>query len=151
MFRHPVHPLLVHFPIVLWTLSTVVDGFVFFKIDQWLVINHLWSASCLLLSLGCAAGLLTIVSGFIDLMNVKEKAQNTANIHMSIMCSTWLVYVFALYSRLDRQLDKMDIIAQPDLITFALSAAGFVLMLIGGWFGAQLVYTHGVGVKIQDQ
>lgn len=146
MFRHPIHPLLVHFPIVLWTLSTIADGFVFLKIDLWLGIDHLWPASCLLLSLGCAAGLLTIISGFIDLMNVKERAQKIANIHMSIMCSTWLVYIFSLYSRLD----GLEIIAQPDLFTFALSVAGFVMMLIGGWFGAQLVYSHGVGVKIQD-
>jgi uncharacterized membrane protein len=47
-------------------------------------------------------------------------------------------------TRLLLRLDHLHPLA-PDAVSLLLDAAGFLCLVVGGWFGGKLVYGHGVG------
>lgn len=135
LFGHPLHPAIVHFPIAFWSLATALDALAFFGLAE------TWAYGWVLIGLGLAIGLAAMAAGFMELTRVAEEAQAAAQRHMMTMGLAWTLYLGALMSRLDAGTP----IAQPAVLPVALSAAGFVLLLVGGWLGGDLVYRHGVG------
>lgn len=135
LFGHPLHPAMVHFPIAFWSLATACDALAYFGLaDTW---AHGW----VLMGLGLAIGMVAMAAGFMDLTKLSEEAQAAAQHHMMAMGLAWTFYLGALMSRLQGG----EPIAEPALLPVALSASGFVLLLVGGWLGGDLVYRHGAG------
>ena len=136
LLGHPVHPMLVHLPIALWSLATLCDALTLAGPGS------AWPIGWLCLAGGSAAAIPAMIAGLIDFGAVKEEALPTASRHMTLMGSAWLTYMTALVLRSDGLAAE----GAPDRMAMAVGLAGFALLAAGAWHGGQLVYRIGVGV-----
>ncbi len=133
---HPVHPMLVHFPITLWTIA---------------VIAHVASAVGVLEaadkiarisnSAGLIMALFAMVTGGHELRTIdgRSKAMQVATWHMLLMAAAWFCFVAALILHL--------LPGSGRSLSLDCALAGFLLMIAGAWLGGRLVYDLGVAVK----
>lgn len=135
---HPLHPALVHFPVVCWTAAPLLDlVYLLTQSPVW------WQADFVCLAVGVVMGLLAICAGLMDLMAMPagHAAEAVAQRHMLLMGSAWSVYVLALVLHPTH--------GAPSYVQlwtdFGLSAGGFLLLAAGAYAGARLVYDFGVG------
>ncbi|HEY8084694.1 MAG TPA: DUF2231 domain-containing protein [Methylophilaceae bacterium] len=140
--RHPLHPALVHFPIVCWTLATVGD-----VISPWWGIRAWWTSGMLLV-LGIVMALPAMISGLVEFSQIDEQsaALPVAERHMQLICITWTIYAASLFMRMDGRH-----LAQPGLVAIGLSLLGLGFLLSACWFGGRLVYRYRVGVTEEDE
>lgn len=139
---HPLHPAVVHFPIACWTGVPLTDvGYIVLREPVW------WQVSWWLLAIGCLTGLMAMLAGIIDLLTIpaEHAAQATAQRHLLLMASAWTVLLLDLLIRPYAAVP----VAWNIWAGFALSVTGWGLILVGAYFGAQLVYQHGVGQTVQ--
>lgn len=139
--RHPIHPMLVHFPVATWFLSTIGDVIGLFTNEQ-----VSWMAGVLLV-IGTITALLAMVAGLLELGKIDQQspAMKIANQHMMLMMTSWSFYAISLFLRLDGTR-----LGQPDILAVAMSAAGFIILCIAGWLGGKLVYEYGTGVHSRN-
>lgn len=135
---HPLHPMLVHFPVALWTLSVATDagGLVTGK-ETW------WAASFACQALGALAALPAMVAGALDFASMPRAhpGLNTAVAHLTAMSMAWLLFLASLAIR------GLPGPESPPLSAILPGFAGFLTMAVGGWLGGRLVYHFGVGVS----
>jgi uncharacterized membrane protein len=133
--KHPIHPAVVHFPIACWSLAVLAD---IASLHYGLAAAQ-WAGALLLI--GCGMALLAAAAGVWDLRRVAEgPVMQDAMRHAGLMLTA-----FALFSlRLLVGIANMQFIA-PSVLAYALDALGFACLMLGGWIGGRLVYTHGVG------
>lgn len=138
-FGHPIHPMLVHFPIVFWTVAVGA-----YAID----LSGMFEMAAAVAKLSNGAGLLMAIpamaAGLLELrsLDVKSKAMQVAIWHMMVMGAAWTCFLMAL-------LLPPSMAANPTLAKLGVTASagvGFILMAIGGWLGGRLVYEFGVAV-----
>jgi uncharacterized membrane protein len=137
---HPVHPMLVHFPIVFWSCALAADVVGMFA--------HAPLAAGLALgtlALGGASGLLAMIVGVIDFIDIPQgsPARDAAVMHLMAMCSAWLIFLLALALRGYPPKVPVPIAA---LLTTVL---GFFTMAYGARLGGKLVYEFGVGTRLR--
>lgn len=136
MKKHPLHPALVHFPIAFWVLAVVVDfGNVYWNHEQ------SWQLATLLFAIGCASALLAMSAGMIDMAKVPEGAAlNDLYKHMG-----FILVAFSCFTvRLIIGQEHYQAI-EPTMLAYLLDTIGVLSLIVGGWWGAQLVYDHGIG------
>jgi uncharacterized membrane protein len=141
MMRHPIHPMLVHFPLAAWIFMAVCD--VVWMITGTPFFSHVASFLCLA---GLVMGGLAAMFGAMDLQRVKgqKPLERIAIIHASLMGTAWAVCAIALVLRIDDL--YLTRIPEPVLV-IVLDFAVAALAAAGGFFGGELVYRHGVGVR----
>jgi nitrite reductase/ring-hydroxylating ferredoxin subunit/uncharacterized membrane protein len=132
---HPIHPILVSFPIAFFTGTILFDvaAQVFSK-QQFLQTGKYLNIAGIVFAL-CAA-----VPGIIDYFLTvppKSSAKKRATKHGLINISVVLIFSLALVMKY-----KM---AMPWLI-IAVEVAGFILLSIAGYMGGTLVYRNQIGV-----
>jgi len=134
--RHPIHPMLVPFPIVCFIGTLLSD------IAYWRTADMFWAnVSAWLISAGVIMGLLAGIAGLIDfLSNPLIRAQAPAWPHM---LGNVLVLVLAFFNMLIHSRDAWTSIFPTGLI---LSAVTVLILLFTGWLGGAMVYRHRVGV-----
>jgi len=142
LLGHPVHPVLVHFPIVFWSCAVVADVASFHRPESFapgLVAGVAFGA----LALGCISGLLAMIAGIVDFLDVPRDspARDLSITHLMAMCSAWLVFLVAL------ALHGYPPSTPVTLAALIASVAGFLAMAYGAWLGGKLVYEHAVGMK----
>jgi uncharacterized membrane protein len=139
LLGHPLHPAVVHFPVAGWTSAVVTDvlylatrNALWWQISQWLLI------------VGTITALGAMTAGFIDLVALPAgPAQKRALRHMYAMSTAWTIYLVDLLVRfLAGGPSPSSLLAWAAL---ALSVVGFLTLLVGTHFGAQLVYDLGIG------
>jgi len=133
LLGHPLHPAIVHFPVAGWTAAVVTDALYAALHDpMW------WHISLWVLIVGTVSALGAMTAGFIDLIALPpgEPVQRRALRHMYVMSSAWTIYLIDLLVRY---------LGIPGWAGLAISAVGFLTLLAGTHFGAQLVYDLGVG------
>jgi uncharacterized membrane protein len=140
--KHPIHPMLVHFPIATWFLATFADIASVFTHEQ-----VGWVAGVLLV-IGTITALLAMITGLVELgkIDAQSPAMKIANQHMVLILTSWSCYAVSLFLRLNgTQLE------QPGPLAIALSVAGLIVLCCAGWMGGKLVYHYGVGVHPHQQ
>ena len=145
---HPLHPMLVHFPIAFWVLASLCDVISITGLGRSYGLGDLGAMSGLFLLLGLVFAIMAMMAGLMDLGDVPERAQGDANLHLLCMGGAWLAYLSALITRLDGAAWPLPL---PGGLSVALSLVGLFLLGIGGWYGGQLVYKHGAGVDFSHQ
>jgi uncharacterized membrane protein len=134
--RHPLHPMLIVFPIALWVASLVCD--IAYHAGAR---NVFWKEMAFYAIAGGVVGaLLAAIPGFIDYLSLTERrTKRIATTHMAINLLVVLVFIFNLGIRY----------ASPsgELFPVFVSVVAIGLMSIGGWLGGALVFEHGVGVR----
>ena len=138
IYKHPIHPMLVVFPIGLWVFSFVCDIVAFNSSEDALF----WSDMSFYTMLGGVIGALAAaVPGFIDYLGLKDRRlKQVATTHMVLNLVIVAIYVFNLGLRMNRSVTSF----QPVVLV---SAIALVLLVISGWLGGSLVYVHGVAVE----
>ncbi|MFZ1712910.1 MAG: DUF2231 domain-containing protein [Nitrosomonas sp.] len=137
--KHPVHPMLVHFPLATWFLATIAD------IASFIFTNEQtgWVAGVLLVT-GTGTALPAMMTGLLELGKIDQQSpvMKVVNQHMILIMISWSFYAISLFLRLDGTQ-----IESPGLAAIAFSILGFFLLCSAGWKGGKLVYEHGVGVR----
>ena len=131
---HPIHPMLVQFPIVCFILTFVLD-ILYTRgnsdVAQW---------SNWLLIVGLAMGALAAVAGLTDFLGDKRIQGGDAVKHMLANVTAVVLEVVNLVLRLKN----------PDFIGSTgvyISLVVVLILLYSGWMGGKLVYHHGIGVR----
>ena len=138
---HPIHPIIVHFPIALLCVSVAFD-----------VLARRWptgsfrdtSLYCLLAGVMSAA--LAVVTGGME-EELAERAgapESVLELHESLGTVTLIVFVALLGLRLAIQWGWLKDI-RP--LTLGLGAIGIVILALTGYWGGELVYVYGIGVN----
>jgi uncharacterized membrane protein len=137
---HPIHAMLVPFPIVCFTLTLLTD------IAYWQTSNLMWlHFSEWLLLAGVVFGGLAAIAGAIDLLFRREvRAQGPAWPHA---IGGVIVLCLAIVNNFVHTADGWTAVVPYGLI---LSAATVLVMVVTNWLGRSMVYRYGVGVNHHD-
>ncbi|UTF60211.1 DUF2231 domain-containing protein [Gilvimarinus sp. DA14] len=138
---HPIHPMLIHFPVAALVGLVASDTGFIITADAFWARASLWLAGVGALC-GWGAGLI----GLIDLLSVRQiRRLITAWSHalvavmgLSVVTLNWLL-----------RLNDMQAWVMPWGISLSVLTA--VLIALAGILGGQLVYEHGVGVDTESE
>ncbi len=135
--RHPIHPMLIAFPIALWIFSFVCDLVYHLGSN-----NVFWKGAAFYTMFGGVIGaLLAAVPGFIDYLSITDRqTKKIATTHMVINLIVVALFIFNLGLRYSGSLDR-------GLFPTVLSVVSIMLLGVSGWLGGTLVYEHHVGVS----
>jgi len=135
---HPVHPILIPFPLALWVTSFVVDVlFYFLRHPTLLVISKF------MLAAGCLGAIAAAIPGIIDWLAIKDgEVKKAANWHARLNITALIVFAISFFLRLG---SYSEFVGRKLTIPFLLSLIGVVLITISGWLGGELVFRYGVG------
>jgi uncharacterized membrane protein len=135
---HPLHPALVHFPVVCWTATPCLYGAYLLGRDP-----AFWHYAFWCNAVGVAMAILAMSAGSMDLLAIpaKHPAQATGQCHMLLMASAWCIYTLVLVAC------PVGAVASVTRawLGLGLSLAGFALLGVGAYAGARLVYDFGIG------
>ncbi|HTK95996.1 MAG TPA: DUF2231 domain-containing protein, partial [Terriglobales bacterium] len=134
---HPMHPMLVFFPLGLWITSLFLDFLGWQWNDAGLV-----AAGFYCIVGGCVGAALAAVPGVIDLFTVVppgSSAKSRGFLHGGINSMALILFAFIAW----RRGSAAD---PPDGISILLSLLGVAAILFSGWLGATLVYRNQIGV-----
>lgn len=138
--KHPIHPMLVVFPIGLWIFSLVCD-----LIGTSIATTGIWFTVALSTMIGGLIGALAAaVPGLIDLLFYKGGAppvKKIAQTHMTINLTAVVLYAVNIWLRMSGQSMKVPIV---------LSIIGVCMIAVSGWLGGQMVHVYGVGVETRE-
>jgi uncharacterized membrane protein len=141
LFGHPVHPMLVAFPVALLVLAPVWDGL------AWLgVMSEAKVAGYFCQLGGLAIGALALVTGFADLLKIPSSnaaATKVALIHASCALAALSFAGIAFAFRGGRG-------ALPGSGILALEVVAALALMATGWLGGHLVFAHGIGVRTRS-
>ena len=133
---HPIHPVLVLFPIAFLVGAAGTD------IGYWLTSDPFWArASVWLIGIGFAVGILAAITGFSEFFKVKRVRERSAGwLHMG---GNVAVMVLSLINLVLRQGNPAEPIVYTGL---AISVVVATLLGITGWYGGELSFRHKIGV-----
>lgn len=133
--NHPVHPMLVVFPLGLWSFSFISDIFYLFNFgDHWRII----SAYCM--AGGIMGAVIAGIPGFIDFTGIRRRYERKLALwHMSLNLIAITLYSINLWIRYKYGYEVQG-------LPFMFSLVTIILLGISGWLGGTLVYEHRVGV-----
>jgi uncharacterized membrane protein len=139
---HPVHPMLIPFPLALWVTSFIADViFYFYRNPSLLLIAKFTLAA------GILGGLAAAVPGIIDWLAIRnQEVKRIANWHARLNIIALVIFAASLYLRTKY---GASWVGYSLTIPFLLSLVGVILIGISGWLGGDLVYKHGVSVAPQ--
>lgn len=134
---HPIHAMLVPFPIVCFTLALLTD------IAYWRTSYLMWQyASEWLLLAGLVFGALAAIAGAIDFIASREiRARPPAWPHA---IGNVIAMLLAILNSFVHAADGWTGVVPWGL---TLSALTVLILLVTGWLGGSLVHNHGVGVR----
>jgi uncharacterized membrane protein len=137
IFGHPLHPMLVPFPIVCFIGALTTD------IAYYASANVQWSNfSIWLITAGLVLGGFAALTGIIDYAGDRRvRAARPATPHMIINIS---VFVIEIFNAFVHSRDGWTAVVPTGL---ALSIISVVLLGVSAWLGGSLVYKHRVGVQ----
>jgi uncharacterized membrane protein len=131
---HPIHPMLVPFPIVCFVLTFVVDIlYVKGRTD----LSHI---SNWLLAIGLAFAALAALAGLTDFFGDKRVQGSDTVKHM-------LANVLAVVLELVNLLMRYKHPEFIDSTGVYISGVVVLILLYSGWMGGELVFRHGIGVS----
>jgi uncharacterized membrane protein len=133
---HPIHPMLVPFPIAFFIGAFLAD-LAFLKLG-----DPFWATAAFwLLAAGLVGAALAAVAGLTDFLGDRRiRALGDAWLHMLANVTVVLIELVNLVLRLG---DPVAALPSPGVY---LSGAAFLLLGFSGWKGGDLVYRHRVGI-----
>lgn len=133
---HPIHPMLVPFPIVCFVGALCTD------IAYACTANLQWANfSAWLLAAGVVMAVLAAIAGLVDFFSSPRiRAHRAAWFHGM---GNGIVLLLALFNNFVHSRDGWISVVPAGLV---LSVLTVLMMLVTGWLGWELVYRHRVGV-----
>lgn len=131
---HPIHPMLIAFPVSLYTLS--------FASDVWAGLTDKYHYYGYYLAVGAViSAAIAAIPGVIDLLTVipsGTRARSTGWKHGLLNIVVLVLFLISIVTR-----------GKPGGMTYlayATAGIGVVLLAVAGWLGGTLIYDHKVGV-----
>ena len=140
VLKHPIHPMLIPFPIALWIFSFVCD--VIYALGWG---GTVWNDLAFYSMAGGVVGaLIAAVPGYIDYRSLSDpKVKRIGWWHMVINLCIAVLFAINLW---------LSVGSQPGAaIPMVLSFIGIAMLGVSGWLGGELVYVHGVAVEPQSR
>jgi uncharacterized membrane protein len=136
--RHPVHPMLIVFPIGLWVFSLVCD-LLYYAGPH----NVFWqNVAFYTMAGGILGALLAAIPGFIDYLSLTDsRLKRIATAHMVLNLVVVVLFIFNLGVRYEAS-------PSSEMVGLVLSLVGIGVLGVSGWFGGALVYENRVGVSV---
>ncbi len=136
--KHPIHPMLVVFPLGLLNFSTFADFmYTSGKGDPtWREVSNRTLAGGILTALAAA------IPGLIDLLSLKGRAKRVGLAHMCLNLGVVGLSAYSLWRRIK---------SPENPVTPNLSLAGTAGLILSGWLGGELVYVHKAGVELPEE
>ena len=134
--EHPIHPMLIPFPIALWIFSLASDLIYLFGFG-----GPVWKDIALYtMAGGIIGGLAAAIPGYIDYRSLSDPViVRVAQMHMVI--NVGLIVLFTINA-------VVRILNGPEaLLPVLLSVLGVAALAVSGWLGGELVYVQGVAVQ----
>ncbi|WP_346797786.1 DUF2231 domain-containing protein [Halomonas sp. Bachu 37] len=135
---HPLHPLMIHFPVAALMALVASDlGYILSGDPFWARVS-LWLAG-----VGAFGGWIASIAGIIDLVTVKGIRR---------LVNGWSHAIIAVMMLSLASLNWLMRFSDTDLILpwgFAVSLVTSVMIALAGWLGGRLVYEHAVGVELE--
>src|ERR671912_690816 len=136
---HPIHPMIIPFPLALWTTSFIADVIFYFWRNTSLML-----ISKFLLAAGCLGAVAAAIPGIVDWTAIrKSEVKRIANWHARLNIIALIIFAASLYLRMKV---GAPLVSYSLKIPVLLSLVGVVLISISGWLGGALSFEHGVGV-----
>jgi uncharacterized membrane protein len=137
--RHPIHPMLVHFPIGLFLLSLILD-LVSLVCPE---VPTLMRGSFYAMLLGVITALVAAMPGFVDYTDIRRDhpGKDAATAHMMLNLMVVAIYAANLWMR-------APMLTEPkiSLVPLMLSIVGVGVLCVSGYLGGRLVYDEGIAV-----
>jgi uncharacterized membrane protein len=136
--EHPIHPMLIPFPIALWIFSLASDLIYLFGFG-----GPVWKDVALYTMIGgIIGGAAAAIPGYLDYRSLTDPVNlRIAQMHMAI--NVGLVVLFTVNAGL-------RIVNDPEAwLPLLLSVLGVAALGVSGWLGGELVYVQGVAVQPQ--
>ncbi len=134
---HPIHPMLVLFPLGLWITSFIFDVIAVSSRNE-----LLWAAGFYCIIGGCIGAACAAIAGAVDLFGVvpaHSSGRKRGYMHGGLNALVLLLFIYIAWRRGSPA-------QMPNGISLLLSAIGVVAVLVSGWWGATLVYRNQIGV-----
>ena len=131
---HPIHPMLVPFPIVCFILALVCD--IFYNSGH----PEIATASKWLLGIGLVTAGLAAIAGLTDFFGEKRIQGSDAIKHMLANVTAVILELINFFLRLNND-------AAIGKIGIYLSIVVALILVYSGWKGGDLVFKHGMGVE----
>jgi nitrite reductase/ring-hydroxylating ferredoxin subunit/uncharacterized membrane protein len=134
---HPIHPMLVAFPVALWIMAFIFDLIGIARED-----SLLWAAGFYCVIAGCVGAVLAAIPGALDWWTVippRSSGKSRGLIHGSLNVLALILFIYVAA----RQGGPAS---EPDEIQFLVMAIGVIILGISGWLGGTLVYRNQIGV-----
>lgn len=134
---HPIHPMLVGFPITCFFGAFLTD------LAYWRTADMQWANfSVWLITAGLIMGLLAALAGLTDFLTSRAiRGLRTAWLHGA---GNGLALLLSLFNVFVHSRDAYTSVVPTGLI---LSGVVVLLLVFTGWLGGQLVFRHHVGVS----
>lgn len=137
---HPIHPMLIPFPIALWAFSLIADLVYLWRGNP---VWRDWIAFYTLLA-GIIGAALAAVFGIIDWLSIKDReVKKIADWHARLNVIALLIFAVSFYLRTT---SGASLVGGSHTIPVLLSVVGVILITISGWLGGEMVFRHGVAV-----
>jgi uncharacterized membrane protein len=137
---HPVHPMLVAFPVAFYTAALAC--YMSYNSNN----DIFWYKAGYIANLaGIIMALVAAIPGFIDWLNIPSasSAKKTGLIHLIANVTALVLYAISYFIQREKWNEPNP--AVGDSIT--LTTAGFVITIVAGFLGWTLVQKHHVGVE----
>ncbi len=133
---HPIHPILVQFPISFLVGALLTDTIF------WWTSDIFWArASFWLIVGGLAGGTAAALTGILDFLRIQRVRKRTAGwAHLILNVSALVLTIVNLLLRLNNPVSPI----LPWGLILSLIVAG--LLGVSGWYGGELVYRHKISV-----
>jgi uncharacterized membrane protein len=137
--KHPVHPMLVAFPIGLWVFALVCD------VAHAVSGNAIWqTVATFCVAGGIVGALLAAVPGLIDYFSIDEaEMKRIANFHLVVNLSAVVIFSINLWLRFRLPVESN--------VPLGLSLVGVLAIGFGGWLGGEMVYVKGMAVETVEK
>ena len=134
---HPVHPMLVNYPLGLLTIAPIFD------VVHWITRNGYWSTVAFwMIAVGTAIGLLAAVTGTIDWLGIPagSRAKLVGLVHGGGNYIILALFVISWFTRLNAQ-------ANPPIVAYVMTFLGAAGLMATGYLGGELTLHFGVGIE----
>ncbi len=140
IFKHPLHPMLVVFPIAFLTMLPLAD------LVFWWTGDDFWARLAFWLAVGgFAGGALAAVAGLLDFMLVRRARDHLVGWTHMLTAVMGLAMAAA-----NAQLRWDDPAGGALPWGLVLSAVTALMIAIAGWMGGTLTFAHGIGTYVPE-
>jgi uncharacterized membrane protein len=137
--NHPIHPMLVVFPLALWTTGVIFDVYA--------QVTGSANASVVAfynIGVGVIGALAAAVPGFIDYLTLKGPAARVGTWHLGLNLVAVALFALSWYARTR---SGVSVFGTQSWLPTTSAIVGLAVVFSSGWLGGALVYKYGVGIE----